>query len=325
MADIYLVQKGDLNPADFTNNNTNNRGGIGIRISPDSGNLLQKRPTGLYYGVEAPPDTRNLYVSSSTGDDANKGTRTSPLRTIREAIIRNNVGTAFNIHLFEDDVHDILASWGRVGNGKLMTFRPYGPVFDSVALRNPRSTWELYRSEDLHRPRVRIIADASFYDGNTQTEVMGLVSSLSPSTGHISSLGIHWDLTAEADLAVTHSNQQLFGHDVNTSNVGCVFELGKDFYFHMVGSNNSVSFDSCKVITTKGNKLLGLAQAGSLSLYIAGTGKSGQVSVSRTPPNQTPLTYLQSSTLEELNSTLHLGDKSTIVTTERVFSNVNLG
>lgn len=57
MTDINLLQKGDLKTSDFTNDNSNNKGGIGIRLSSDNGNLLQQRKTGLYYGIEAPPDT----------------------------------------------------------------------------------------------------------------------------------------------------------------------------------------------------------------------------------------------------------------------------
>ena len=57
MTDINLLQKGDLKTSDFTNDNSNNKGGIGVRLSSDNGNLLQQRKTGLYYGIEAPPDT----------------------------------------------------------------------------------------------------------------------------------------------------------------------------------------------------------------------------------------------------------------------------
>ena len=57
MTDINLLQKGDLKTSDFTNDDSNNNQGIGIRLSSDGGNLLQQRKTGLYYGIEAPPDT----------------------------------------------------------------------------------------------------------------------------------------------------------------------------------------------------------------------------------------------------------------------------
>lgn len=57
MTDINLLQKGDLKTSDFTNDNSNNKGGIGVRLSSDNGNLLQQRETGLYCGIEAPPDT----------------------------------------------------------------------------------------------------------------------------------------------------------------------------------------------------------------------------------------------------------------------------
>ena len=57
MTDINLLQKGDLKTSDFTNDDSNNNQGIGIRLSSDGGNLLRQRKNGLYYGIEAPPDT----------------------------------------------------------------------------------------------------------------------------------------------------------------------------------------------------------------------------------------------------------------------------
>ena len=56
MADINLLQKGDLKTSDFTNDNSNNKGGIGVRVSADNGNLLQQRETGLYYGGIGAPN-----------------------------------------------------------------------------------------------------------------------------------------------------------------------------------------------------------------------------------------------------------------------------
>ena len=57
MTNVILLQKGDLKGSDFTNDNSNNNQGIGVRVSADKGNLLQQRETGLYCGIEAPPDT----------------------------------------------------------------------------------------------------------------------------------------------------------------------------------------------------------------------------------------------------------------------------
>ena len=53
MTDINLLQKGDLKTSDFTNDNSNNKEGIGVRLSSDDGNLLQQRKNGLYYGNTA--------------------------------------------------------------------------------------------------------------------------------------------------------------------------------------------------------------------------------------------------------------------------------
>lgn len=57
-----------------------------VPLSKQSGNLLEVRTDGLYYGQEAPPDLSYLYVDSENGSDSNKGTRASPLKTLRRAI-----------------------------------------------------------------------------------------------------------------------------------------------------------------------------------------------------------------------------------------------
>ena len=51
MTDISLLQKGDLAPSDFSNNNSNAAGGVRVRVSAAGGNLLQQKADGLYYGA----------------------------------------------------------------------------------------------------------------------------------------------------------------------------------------------------------------------------------------------------------------------------------
>ena len=60
-------------------------------VSPDAGNLIQCRPNGHYYGIEAPADTRNLYFDPATGNNSNAGTKASPLKTMDEGFRRNNL------------------------------------------------------------------------------------------------------------------------------------------------------------------------------------------------------------------------------------------
>lgn len=139
MADYIVVQKGDLNPSDFSNNNTNNRGGISVKVSNDAGNLLQKRSTGLYYGIEAPPDLMHTYVDAVNGVDAvGRGNRQNPVKTVAYAISPNRLpdnGSSYFIHLMENQRHELNASnYQYRGNG-MLTFHPYGPGTDAALIK----------------------------------------------------------------------------------------------------------------------------------------------------------------------------------------------
>lgn len=74
-------------------------------ISSASGNLLQLRSDGAYYGISPPPNFANQYVASAAhgGNDSNLGTPTSPLLTVQKAIFNLPDGTAGNVYLYAGD------------------------------------------------------------------------------------------------------------------------------------------------------------------------------------------------------------------------------
>lgn len=114
-------------------------------VSTAEGNLIQVKPDGLYAALAAAPNLQNQYVSSSTGNDANAGTRAAPLKTLFEAIARLPENTSGTIWLLEGDVFPMRrpgdpTSWGAtisdfggpIGSGRRgITIRPYGPHTDS--------------------------------------------------------------------------------------------------------------------------------------------------------------------------------------------------
>lgn len=116
-------------------------------VSTANGNLIQVKPDGLYAALAAAPNLQNQYVSSSTGNDANDGTRASPLKTLVRAIEKLPNNTSGNIWLLEGDVFPIRGSgdpttWGTtinyfgtpIGTGsRVVTIYPYGPQTDSYA------------------------------------------------------------------------------------------------------------------------------------------------------------------------------------------------
>ena len=163
MADVILVQKGDLKESDFTNEHTNNAQGIGVRISPQGGNLLEKRHDGLYYGIQAPPDLANLYVSNS-GDDGAVGSRANPLRTLEEALRRiPNAPQHFTIHLHEG--HSFELHNKHFKELSHIQIRQYGPQTDST---HPDSGfgnlyYRGYLAADLNRPVINVYTHVTDY------------------------------------------------------------------------------------------------------------------------------------------------------------------
>lgn len=304
MANVILLQKGDLKQSDFTNDNSNNKQGIGIRLSSDKGNLLQQRKNGLYYGIEAPPDTANLYVSSTMGDDGNTGTRTSPLKTIVEAARRNSIGTKFTIYLYETDVHEWRGSWGPVFTGKLFTVRPYGPVADDVQRRNPRGTLQWLRSRELIRPTVRFKYDGSVMLGNTDHEFNKMSYIASPVTGTYTLYGIVLDYTDTEgkDLALTSAQLTTFGYHTSACNItayGCDFILDNHAGLFTVGASCDITLDACNLNYERGNFLGEVMNSGFVNLTVTGTSNVDGREVTGTPAGQTPLTLRATSASTE--------------------------
>lgn len=295
MANVILLQKGDLKSSDFTNDNSNNKEGIGIRLSSDKGNLLQQRKNGLYYGIEAPPDTANLYVSSSMGDDSNTGTRTAPLRTIHEAVKRNTVGTRFTIFLYETDVHEWRGSWSYSANGKLWSIYPYGPVTDDVRLRNPIGSLQWLRSQELIRPTIRFKYDGSKMLGNTEYERNKMSATSTPAQGFYTFHGIVFDYTDTEgkDLALNHDELASFGYNNSACNIrciGCDFILDNHAGLFVAGASCDIVLDACNLNYSNGNYLGSIFPDGFVNLTVRGTSHVGGTTVSGTPPGMQPLT-----------------------------------
>ena len=184
MANVILLQKGDLKKSDFTNDNSNNKEGIGIRVSPDKGNLLQQRKNGLYYGIEAPPNLANLYVDAINGVDQHPeevegaGTRAKPLKTFAYANKVAFEGTSRTIYLMADQDHVVPSSAPAYIKSGYLTVRPYGPVFDAYKLVNVGSgaTYRAMR-DDNKLPRLVLNGLGTYkWYGNNVTDIVDLTA-----------------------------------------------------------------------------------------------------------------------------------------------------
>jgi len=324
MANVILLQKGDLKKSDFTNDNSNNKEGIGIRLSSDNGNLLQQRKNGLYYGIEAPPDTANLFVSSTMGDDSNTGTRNAPLKTLHEAIARNTVGTKFNVYLYETDVHEWRGSWSYLANGKLFTFQPYGPVTDDVKTRNPRGSLQWLRSRQLVRPTIRFKYDGSVMRGNTEHERNKIAASSSPVSGTYNLYGIVLDYTDTEgkDLALRTTELTSFGYSDSSCSIhciGCDFILDNHAGLFTAGASCDITLDACNLNSSNGNFLGEVVNGGFVNLTISNINQVDGKEVTGTPAGQTPLTLRATSASNEFGPLIR-GISQTTVANNNVLS-----
>lgn len=319
MANIILLQKGDLKKSDFTNDNSNNKEGIGVRLSSDRGNLLQQRNNGLYYGIEAPPDTANLYVSTTMGDDANAGTRAAPLKTIREAVTRNTVGTQHTIHLYEEDTFDIHGSWGAIATGRVHTIRPYGPAFDAAVAASPRGSIQYLRSQQIKRPTVRFVPDGQVPNGAEFAEATVFTSTSAPITNAYSLTGVVIDLTAQADLDFTVSNRALYGSHITTPSItfiGCEFKLGDHFFMVQAAQVCNVVLDFCYFDTSVGTKFLNMTRRGNVNLTVEIINPNEGAVI----PGSTGLTYSRTTPRNQIGALLHGSVNRQSVSSANVFT-----
>lgn len=138
-----------------------------IPISPDGGNLLENRGNGLYYGMQAPPDIANLYISGNYGDDTNPGTKDNPLKTLNrlsDILNSRNPSGIVNVWLHAGEAFQGTKML-YVGNGALtLTFYYYNdPIFGDAYSIGQYNPWLDRR---LNRPKI--VYD-TFYNKNTNT------------------------------------------------------------------------------------------------------------------------------------------------------------
>ena len=184
MANLHLLQKGDLNQSDFTNDNSNNKQGIGIRLSSDNGNLLQQRKNGLYYGIEAPADLANLYVDAVNGVDqhpdnvAGAGTRAKPLKTFTYANSIALEGTRRTIYLMADQDHIVDSARASTIKAGILTVEPYGPIYDAYKLIHSSTIAVIHAMRaDNKLPRLVLTGFGTYkWYGNNVIDIVQLTS-----------------------------------------------------------------------------------------------------------------------------------------------------
>lgn len=128
-----------------------------VPISADSGNLIQQRTDGIYYGTVAPVDVAQMYVDYTSGDDSNPGTELLPVKTIAEALSRGPSGVNRTLYLREQQNHPISAASTAYFRGGSWDVAPYGPI--SSALPNVYGNSKFSTLTALTNVNCNIVAD----------------------------------------------------------------------------------------------------------------------------------------------------------------------
>lgn len=124
--------------------------------SPDSGNKLQDRDNGLYYGVEQPAFYQELYVDAIRGNDNNPGTREQPVRTFIKALTMPELPGNRVIFLHTGQDHDIIPDGLRyeIVQGGYVYVIPYGDDLDRILGNNIKGWW--YARNDVFELNTRL-------------------------------------------------------------------------------------------------------------------------------------------------------------------------
>ncbi|WP_040465464.1 phage tailspike protein [Erwinia tracheiphila] len=110
---------------------------LGVKLSGNSGNLLEIRDDGLYYGTSASDDLLNLYVDTVNGSDDNIGSREKPLKTLNEALTRTPANKSNTIHLHSGQTFILDVQTSIVGCIRLIM--PYDdPYIDGNKVPDPQ-------------------------------------------------------------------------------------------------------------------------------------------------------------------------------------------
>jgi len=262
MTNLYLLQKGDLKESDFTNDNSNNKQGIGIRLSSDNGNLLQQRKNGLYYGVEAPPDLARLYVDAVNGVDqhpedvAGAGTRAKPLKTFTYANRIALEGTRRTIYLMADQDHIVDSARASDIKAGFLTVEPYGPVFDEYKLVNESVIGAIRAMRaDNKLPRLVLTGFGTYkWYGNNVTDVAQLTSIYNRADSAF--IGVHIILDNEGSFEPTAPERTTL----------------HAYYAARILNEESLTLSSCRV-TSKGTTVTSPQYvSGIVSVYTKETG-----------------------------------------------------
>lgn len=122
-------------------------GTVGIALSQSTGNLLQERGDGLYFGVTAPANLEFLHVDAENGVDQDPdvvkgaGTRSTPLKTLRYAILLAKPNSYRTILLKEEQEHIVDCSSAIIIPSGKLYLDVYGEQWSNRIKNKEKDTW----------------------------------------------------------------------------------------------------------------------------------------------------------------------------------------
>lgn len=163
------VKQYEVNAQDANGVKLNPDGTVGVAVSPDGGNQIELRDNGLYVGNQVRADKANFYVSSTSGNDNNDGSKNSPFRTIYRAFnaaVENKSNGVYRIFLKAGEYFEFPKTrvWIPHTNMSLEIHHygdaKYPDLFDCFGVYRP------YGAPDLNRPTL---AFTQFFDTNVNS------------------------------------------------------------------------------------------------------------------------------------------------------------
>ena len=236
---------------------------VDVKLSNARGNLLQKRDGGLYYGIEPPPNLKNLYVDAINGVDQRPdevdgaGTKAKPLKTIEYAILLGKEGTSRSILLKENQDH-IFDSYIVAPSGRL-NISVYGDTYDALWATGQYDGWSIGRElfKQGLTPRLKFVGvnNNKYVNGftNSVLERLGISSNTFVKFYHVTIIN---NLDFEFDNHPSSTATEII--NVNLSRIG-------------VGSGGSCEFSSVQFYTEGTPRVkAGLTVANALSVQFKG-------------------------------------------------------
>lgn len=192
----------------------------GAIVSRQAGNLIQQRDDGLYYGIEAKKEIRNLFVSNFGNDETGDGSEAKPFATIMKAMsVIDDIPAWYTINLHAGHEFDLTGYNARsVIN---LQIRPYAMGAD-YPLSTPSNTY--YRghcAKDFPRPKlnVRTVPNHPLHVIRRGTILVG---------GQLKVLGVAvqvWESTVGGDIPTYDGHLNGVFAATRIQFEGCTFEV----------------------------------------------------------------------------------------------------